>query len=443
MLLSAWQMDAPAGAGRDGAGGDAIVHRAGGKPLPDGDRRVPSPQLLRLGLEAGEPTLGITEDGTVFFTAMQDSLRIEVLRSKDAGSSWDLVSPQFPTGQNAQLVSVDPYLYVDEDTNRVFTIDLTVACSYLSFTDDAGESWTTNPLACGRPINDHQTLFSGPPVDNEASGYRNVVYYCWNDVATSSCSRSLDGGITFAPTGTPAFLGFDPEGGEGFYGTEGFCGGLHGHGVVGEDGTVYLPREYCGRPFLAISSDEGATWTRVKVAGNGARPTDPTVDVDAKGNIYYAWVARNGLPYLSISRNGGMRWSEPLMIAAPGVETVNLLTLDAGRPGGVAFAYMGTEDAKHPKTWNGYMGMTTTALENEPIFFSASVNDKNDPFKRGLCGPARCGEEVLDFIDVVIGSDGTPWGAFVDACDARCARSGLEGGNEGVVGRLVGGPRLR
>jgi hypothetical protein len=45
---------------------------------------------------------------------------------------------------------------------------------------------------------------------------------------------------------------------------------------------------------------------------------------------------------------------------------------------------------------------------------------------------------VFDFIDVVIGRDGTPWSAFVDGCpEQTCSGMG-----QGIVGRLVGGPKL-
>ncbi|MDQ3984890.1 MAG: glycoside hydrolase [Actinomycetota bacterium] len=384
-------------------------------------------------MPAGEPTLGVTRNGDVFYTALQDSTRVEIMRSTDGGKVWDVVSPTLPTGGNAHLLSLDPYLYADRATGRVFTIDLTVACSYLSFSDDHAKTWTTNPLACGRPINDHQTLFAGPPAVSRTVGYENIVYYCFQDVITSSCSKSLDGALTFAPTGAPAFPpGAGPC----------FDGGLHGHGVVGADGAIYLPKEHCDQPYLAISTDEGVTWGRVQVADNGGQQ-DPTVDVDSRGNIYYGWISDDLLPYLSVSRDRGRTWSKPLMIGAPGVLRTNLLTLDVGTPGRVAFLYMGTEDAKSPTTWNGYMGMTIDALSRSPIFYTGRANREADPLKRGDCGPGPCGEEVLDFLDVVIAPDGTVWGSFVDACDTRCARTGFAGGREGIAAHFIGGPQLK
>jgi hypothetical protein len=51
---------------------------------------------------------------------------------------------------------------------------------------------------------------------------------------------------------------------------------------------------------------------------------------------------------------------------------------------------------------------------------------------------------VLDFIDVEIAPDGAPWGAYVDACQADCEKTKVESihDNEGVIGTLVGGPKL-
>lgn len=475
-LLPRLGIDAAAGTfGQEGSGGRAVAHHAGGKRIttPAVVAKAPDALLYPTGMKSAEPTLGLTKDGDVFFSAFQTNARVEVLRSADEGKTWDIVSPQFAEGRNAQLISLDPYVYVDEWTNRIYTIDLTVACSYLSYADENLDNWTTNPLACGRPVNDHQTLFSGPPVSSPTLGYDNIVYYCWNDVASSSCSKSLDGGLTFAPTGAPAFH-FDPTHEDtGFFDVPGFCGGLHGHGIVDNEGVVYLPRENCRQPWLAISRDEGRTWERVQVAKNGTHglgggSANPSIAADKEGNAYYTWIAKDRLPYLAVSKDGGKSWSKPMMIGAPGVKEANFATIDVGAPGKIAVVYMGSEnspgepfpdpecpddplslapcaDPEYEKvTWNGYMMISTNALDADPIFYTSTVNDKDDPIKMRRCGPGRCGSQIYDFIDVEIGADGTLWGAFVDACGLPCAqmRSG-DVGNIGIVGRLVGGPPLR
>ena len=446
-------------------GGKAVAHRAGGERVTSSSITSQAPEAKQYPIKidgvqigAGEPTLGFTKKGDLFYAAFQSNTRVEVAHTGDYGKSWDLRSPQIG-GRNVQLVSLDPYVWVDPYTDRIFTIDLTVACSYMSFSDDLGKTWITNPLACGRPVNDHQTLASGPPVHSPMTPlYENIVYYCWNDVASSSCTKSLDGGLTFHPTGSPAYPGADPEaGGQG----GNFCGGLHGHVHVGPDGTVYLPKEHCGRPFIAISKDEGATWTRVRVAKNGpaggGADGDPSVATDDKGNVYYMWLGADRLPYLAVSKDGGTKWSKPMMIAAPGVKEANLPSIWATKAGKIAFTYYGSENSPfNPRredcedcpapdysktTWNGYLGMSVDALDGDPVFYTGTVNHKSDPLIKGRCGPGRC-PAVVDFIDAAIAPNGTPWAAFVDGCIGFCAVSGGLGG-PALVGSLEGGPKLR
>ncbi len=433
----------------DPSGGRATAHHAGGKVIHDKGtaRQAPEADLYYVGHDAVEPTLGLNKKGDVFYTAAGS--RNEVLRSSDGGKTWKVVSPQL-AGRNVHAISLDPYIFVDEDTGRVFTIDLTVACSLMSFSDDRGKTWTTNPLACGRPINDHQTLFGGPPVSSDTRGYPNVMYYCWNDVATSSCGKSLDGGISWHATGSPAFHAGDGTEGQGT--PTATCGGLHGHGVVGRDGTVYLPKEHCERPFLAISKNEGLTWERVRVSKKVAIwGPDPSVAVDEKGNIYYLFISDDRLPYLSTSRNGGETWSKPLMVGYPGITETALATLDVGAPGKVAITYYGTDDVKgkvekreYPQSvqWDGFITMSTDVFDRNPVFYSGPINNPKDPLARGACGPRRC-YDALDFIDVVVGSDGTPWAALTDNCVSVCAGPTGLVRPTGIVGRMVGGPKLR
>lgn len=449
------QTPAAAASSSDGSGGKTVAHRAGAEPVRVPEGKLPAARLLRTGEDSSEPTLGVTKNGDIFFSSFKTNTRVDVLRSRDSGKTWEIVSPQI-AGRNVQLVSLDPYVWVDPYTDRVFTIDLTLACSYMSFSDDHGETWTTNPLACGRPVNDHQTLFSGPPATSPPLLHDSVIYYCWNDIASSACSKSITGGLTFAPTGTPAFLGVETDGGQG---VPAFCGGLHGHGHVGPDGTVYLPKGHCGFPWLAISKDEGLTWSQVKVAKVPMVDHEASVAADAKGNVYYTFVGRDRLPYLVVSRDGGETWGKAMMIGPPGLREANLPSLAIGGPGGAAVTYMGSENSPHkPRTqectatsscptpdeykdttWNGYFTVTRNALAKEPLFYSGTVNDKSDPLVRGACGPGRC-QAVYDFIDVTVDRSGTVWGAFVDGCTLICGTSQgvTSSGREGVLGRLVG-----
>ncbi len=421
----------------------AVAHRAGGTSTSFDDRG--KSVLYRTGFPGAEPTLAIARDGTVFTVSWEPGAQVDVLRSSDEGVSWDRISPRLPGGENSHRLSFDPYVYLDDDGGRLFTVDLLIACSYLSYSDDHGDSWTTNPLACGQPFNDHQSIFSGPPVSSTVVGYEEIVYYCFADYTNNGafCSKSLDGGITFLPAGEKAYPAYEDEK---------FCGGAHGHGVVDEDGVVYLPADFCGRPFLAISDDEGASWRRIRVAPIGhVKGPDPAVAVDDLGNIYYTWIGPDRLPRLVVSRDGGDRWTKPLLIAAPGVKEAAHVTIAAGAPGRIAFGYMGSENSRFSRCagenrcrpsyagvmWHGYIGMTANAWSRNPRFFSGIVNRKSEPLIEGSCGPRRC-DWLLDFMDVVVGPDGTPWGTFVDTVTKKDPDY-----HEAVIGRLIGGPPLR
>ena len=388
-----------------------------------------------MGHDAGEPTLGVTDDDHVFVAATEGAalgggfVRTDVMRSTDL-DTWDEVTPNIG-GQQTHAVTGDPYVFVDDTGKgeRVFTVDLQgYHCSLISFSDDEGGTWETNPFGCGKPVNDHQTLFSAPPVTSSTIGYPNVIYYCYHDVISSSCTKSLDGGRNFIPTGTLSFEGRDRQSGQ-------LCGGLHGHGVGDHRGFIYVPKVHCGEPWVAISRDEGATWERHRVAKLRGAGHEASVAVDRAGNIYFAYISEALLPYLVVSRDGGKTWGRPMMVGSPGVVQASLPSIAVNARGEVAVVYMGSEnpdpDHSYHQTWNGYVTRTSDALAPRPVFLSAQANLDRDPLLRGDCPQIKCGP-VYDFIDVVVDEEGTAWAAFVDGCVKLCARSAT--GNDGAAG---------
>jgi hypothetical protein len=423
----------------------ATAHHANGKRVAAA--HLPRPALFDLHHAAGEPTLGITREGYVAVTAGSGCVTSclgstetlstftpggrAVFLTKDKGRTWQNISPGV-ADVSPHVTSLDPYLFVDRsaELSRIFDIDLNAACNELSYTDDDGRTWVTNPLSCGEPVNDHQTVFSGKPVTSTTLRYPRVIYYCFNKLAYTDCTKSIDGAITFLPTANVTM----PE-----------CSGLNGHGISDSKGAIYLPYTGCANaPELAISPDEGSSWSTVRLPGkvNGG---DPSVAIDAHDNLYYLWDDADRQPMLSTSRNHGKTWSTPVDVAAPGVVRTDLATLTVGAPGKVAIAYYGTTSASDTGAfWNGYLAEGIGVLGTNPLFYSASVNDPRHPLKTGDCGPGRCGR-VLDFIDVEIAPDGTPWGAYVDACADVCEQTHVESihDNEGLVGALVGGLDLR
>ena len=412
----------------------AIVHKADGART--GSRAV-DVSAFYIGHDAAEPTIGVDQKGNAFVAAAQTISfggfvpTVDVMGSTDGGKKWKVVSPQL-AGQDVHASTGDPYVFVDnfDGGSRLFTVDLQgYVCSLLSFSDDGGKSWTTNPFGCGRPIGDHQTLFSAPPVTSPTVGYPNVLYYCFHDWVSSSCTKSLDGGITFSPTRGLSFTGFNDAGD--------LCGGLHGHGFGGSDGSIYIPKVHCGEPWLSISRDEGATWERHRVTKMPGAGHDASVATDDAGNIYYGFIGQNLHPYLATSRDGGKTWSKPMMIGSPGLREASLPSLDVSDDGEVVFAYVGSEnpDPDHSinQTWNGYLTRIPHPLASRPTLTSVQINEDDDPLLRGECEQTKCGPEY-DFIDIVLdGHDA--WAVFVDGCVRMCVTTPMS--NDAAEGLVV------
>ena len=424
-----------------GYGGSSARQAAQSTVLPDGAgwRTV----LSRTGFTAFEPTLGVTERGGIFFQAahMADTPARglwpfhspDVIRSEDWGRSWQRSSPT-AADRDLHVFTSDPFLHVDTDTGRIFTMDWVSGtyCSEISYSDTHGDSWQSTTIGCAGSDREH--LFTGPARVSPTPIYPNVVYFCAQSIPSAICSKSLDGGRTFSPTGAAPFAEItrilD-------------CGRIPGHGVVAPDGTIYIPTA-CEKPYLAISKDEGASWDVVAVSDRGTDGYQASsVGVDGEGNLYYLWMGEDRLPYLTISKDG-RSWSRPRSIAAPGVKEASLGTVAVTADGGLAAAYFGTT-ATHPDgdyegvPWNGYISITDDASRARPTFVSGSFGTAEDPLARGECGPNRC-LSAFDFIDVVIDRHGGAWASFVDSCDKDSCLSYHAGPaefGEGMVAGLV------
>jgi hypothetical protein len=414
---------------------------------------APLPVAVRsdIGREAAEPTIAVTKKGNVFipaatFDGAGGLARTEIRASFDRGKTWKTVGGGNEFANTP--VTLDPYIFVDPDTDRIFNDDLTLACSYLSFSDDEAENFTVNPVACGLPVNDHQSIVTGKPVTSSTMGYPNSVYYCGsNQIADTSCARSFDGGRTFV-TGGIAYVGTNPGS------PNLFCGGLAGHTVTGPKGEVYVPRVYCDVPTVAISTNEGLTFTQVKVSDVKGVPFqhDSAMAVDSAGNAYYTWIGFDRLPRLAVSRDAGRTWGKELVLTPPELAQSNLPAIAAFGPGQVAVAFHGSAnrccyqvDEQRPgdrdnaqARWSTYMVTSSNALAPEPTFYSTTVDPRPDPSIKRACGPGfRCGN-ALDFLGVVVDSTGEVWSSSVDACTP--AGGDITGSN--VKGDCVADPAV-
>src|SRR4051812_7828556 len=204
------------------AGGSAqhVYHAGTSKTSSQEVKGYSGPRLAvsatKVGAPGMEPTIGVAGDGTVYYGAAHLVLdtdftwggaRTDTRMSTDGGRTFKSIQPGVGDPGSVPPANADPMIYVDATTGRVFNFDLEGACNFLNYSDDKGASWTTNPVACGNLVVDHQTIITAKPTSIPTVGYPNVVYWCSNRVADSTCGRSLDGGITWTPTGTPAYTG--------------------------------------------------------------------------------------------------------------------------------------------------------------------------------------------------------------------------------------------
>ena len=445
-------------------GGRVVVYTLGGHPRPATgvtNCRYPT------GAQAMEPSFDIERNGTVMFQSWGVFGPVglppqpAVLRSRPPYSHWTQASPVGP----AQ--SFDPNLIIDHLTGRVFSVNYSgdglPVCSTVSTSDDEGGSWVTSPAGCTGGF-DGQSVAVGPPATTKPLGYPNVVYYCTGTTLTSSpptstpiCSKSLDGGRTFIPTGGYPYP---------LFGAQDYFAPWAGNPVVGPDGSLYLPKRYDGQPTIAISADEGLTWTVRTVAHNGAAGEATRAAVGTDGTVYYTWTATNHLPYLAYSRTHGRTWSRPIMVAPLGVREGDLPRVAASAQGKVAIAFLGSTNSPgapyyaycnvllstcsdgpyQHATWNGYLVSIEGVLTHKPVLTAGMVNPPNSPLFVGGCSADGACKADLDFIDVHFGPDGSPWAIFADDCAVKASQTNAinpslprcgDGVGEGIFERLV------
>lgn len=376
-----------------------------------------------MGADAGEPSIGANlKSGNVMFQSGLEALQATFDDSTSpATASWKDVS--FLT---SSIVSLDPIGFMDQHTNRWFSSQLSGTTSLAALTDDDGANWIPSE---GGPMNggvDHQTIGGGPyapPLTRDPNGtlYPDAVYYCSQDLVAALCARSDDGGVTFAPA-VPIYTDE--------------CGGLHGHVKVAPDGTVYVPNKNCGgKQGVAVSTDNGLTWSVRTVPGSSPGAWDPSVAIASDGTVYFAYGDGDGHPKVAVSHDRGQTWTNIRDVGVPfSIAATAFPAAVAGDPDRAAMAFIGTsetspgamgDDPSWPGTWYVYVahtydgGDTWTTVNATP----------NDPVQRGtICGGGFGGcdngtRNLLDFMDATIDKDGRVLVGFADGCVDACITS--------------------
>lgn len=388
---------------------------------------------LRTGYFGAEPSIGVTHGGNVFITASADAVR-----STDDGESWDVVS----TAVSAPT-TFDPYLWVDQATDRVYHVNLYVANSYMSISDDEGESWITHPAAGGP--GDHQKMTTGPPAPNNplaGVAHPSVVYYAVNLLLYTQISMSYDGGLTWPSQ--PTEIPFE------------CAGGINGQPHGAPSGTAYVPYYDCGGLVVARSDDNGLSWETILVDDSAGRGIfDPDMASDTAGNTYAVGMGGSESDYttvFSVSGDDGLSWSTMKRVAPEPLGTTIFPTVVAGDEGNLWIAYYATkdttdhpDDAEEDTEWYLYATHITGAHTNEPNMTSHLLDPHPVQLGRICTGGIGCdsNRNLLEFIDTAIDPDtGRLWLVYTDGCDEDCTEEEDSQSRISAVARLDEGPSL-
>jgi hypothetical protein len=505
-------------------GGVALLARAGGtggSAAPSAVTASPGvprfqnyPAPAGIADDVGEPSIGCNWKSDQSFSNSMFSIPNGGRVMLFGGFSTDLYratfndcsSPAKPNWEAKPLslaatprAAGDPILFTDHDTGRTFVSQLeglTPAGSSTDITDDDGDNFTPSEGSSLPSDIDHQTFGGGifhaggvGPI----TAYPNAVYYASQSVSDARAAQSLDGGQTFGPA-FPMYTIND-------------CAGLHGHIKVSpKDGTVYVPNMGCGGavPFhetgakqaVIVSEDNGMTWNIRPIPdssthGNGSLDNtiigtrDPSVSIDADGNVYFVYQAEDRLtgnldgtdiagdthPKVAVSHDRGVTWEPSIDVGATvingnPIKNATFVTATAGSSGRAAVAFFGTEtggnnwpcgagddcslnvqgeptgiNARPLFTGVWYLYISTT-FDGGKTWTTQNVTP-GDPIQRGgICGGSTC-RNLLDFMDIQIDKQGRILVAGEDGCIGPCVQGGGNSfSSKGFITRQSGGKRM-
>ncbi len=433
-------------------------------PTPGGGPTGPSPVVPGdprfqnyaapdgLGTTAGEPSIGINwKTGAALMSSDLQTLRVTFDDcSSPARAAWTDVSAPLTS-----IESLDPILYTDCKTGRTFVSQLAGTTELASFTDNDGAPYTPGGALVTSSA-DHQTIGGGPfstntlaPLTTTATtSYTHAVYYCSQGIVDATCELSRDGGLTF---GNNNVVYTDTQ-----------CGGLHGHVKVDPlDGTVFLPNKSCGgQQGLAISTDNGTTWTVNQIAGTTSSTWDPSVSIGANHTVYFGYRNGDGTAHVSVLKRTGTTVTtlSDTNVGAPfSIQRTAFPEMIAGDDNRAAFAFLGTPTSGDDSLgnsinfeWHLYVSSTF----DRGATWATTDATPTDPVQRGpicsggtVCSSSPNTRNLLDFMDEQVDAQGRVLVGYADGCIASCTTAGMTQTNNSfsqlaTIARQSGGKRL-
>jgi hypothetical protein len=376
-----------------GIAAGALAH---GAPVAAAGSNFTTPVQIPNSAGFGEPSIAVDSAGRLFVTAPQSLGNVTgggspVWTSTNQGASWN--AGIAPSGD--PLSGGDTDLAIDS-TDNVYQTDLWLGDSAMAVSTNHGASFVANEYGHLVPADDRPWL--------AYSKKDNALYMVWDGLTALYAQKSaplvapqagiLPGqttpvipesavaGPVLAPLASsvrecvcpPGGIAVDPNGGQVYvtYSRQ------NGSGVGGAVG-------------VAISTNNGATWTNTSIPGTGSTGSAFDVEynfipvkVDSNGTVYAVWgegrkIDGNGLATGGVaikyaySKNHGATWSTPVTLSTNG-NTTTFPTLDVVSPGVIDVAWYGTSATGDPNTvpstasWNVDFAHVTAANTAKPTF---------------------------------------------------------------------------
>ena len=387
-----------------------------------------------------EPSVGVNWNTGNVMTMSR--LRCNRTTFNDATSPADPTTGAlwFSRTSQALVTGLDPILFTDSVTGRTICGELQGAGGGTNggISDDDLTTFTATFQSGGTNGVDHQTIGAGPPNPNVANrqpttSYPNLWYYASQDIATATVATSFDGGLNYQPA-VPAY-------------TLAQCGGLHGHIKVAPDGTVYLPNKGCqGGVGLAVSVDNGLTWTVRTIPTSTSGKSDPSVGIGAGGRLYVGYTGGDNHPHVAVSDDKGVTWRSDFdlgLAVTPNIRASVFPQVVAGDNNRAAIFFLGTSSTNpgdpvgtdnagagpnFAGTWYPYIAVTSDAGLSWSV-----VRADNDPLHPGIANPAQQGvictngttcpagppdtRNLADFNEITVDARGRIVAVYADGCN--------------------------
>lgn len=341
----------------------------------------------------GEPSLGVHPDGDLFTYT-----RAGVFRSSDDGQTWTAL------GNPMTLPNFDPDLTVDPD-GVVWYDTLWLGCTETAVSKDKGETWHTNPAACGAPVSDRQYVIATGDCTAYEYAHQLPTFH-------QTFAKTTDCGATWVPMGSselatngPGAMARAPQ-------TSGWGGGGFFNPVTGSVFFTWTWNPAVGdawSPGFSVTRDGGLTWDQGSAATTDGGKLGLSLVVgaaDDAGNVYMAWGEQHeddvGI-YLAASKNDGVDWSDPIRMDVPGAAKV-FPAITAGGHGEVAVAYYEASEGGTPfgqeddATWNVTLAWTHDAFADTPAIARGNLSERS--VKNGsICPNGTTCEGDREFLD--------------------------------------------